>query len=105
MRFAMPLKTTSMASWMILQSYQLYGSVVDDADIATRTQGTTYLPGDEDRDPNQPTLEVEAITDKIGKGNKVKYLVKWPCLGNTIIWSRAELGPMPNPCLRGLSGW
>ena len=30
-------------------TYQLYGSVVDDADIATRTQGTTYLPG-EDRD-------------------------------------------------------
>ena len=47
-------------------TYQLYGSVVDDADIATRTQGTTYLPGDEDRDP---TLEVEAITDKIGRGN------------------------------------
>ncbi len=57
-------------------TYQLYGSVVDDADIATRTQGSTCinLPGDEDRDP---TLEVEAITDKIGKGNKVKYLVKW----------------------------
>ena len=55
-------------------TYQLYGSVIDDADIATRTQGTTYLPGDEDRDP---TLEVEAITDKIGKGTKVKYLVKW----------------------------
>ena len=55
-------------------TYQLYGSVIDDADIATRTQDTTYLPGDEDRDP---TLEVEAITDKIGKGNKVKYLVKW----------------------------
>ena len=56
-------------------TYQLYGSVVDDTDVATRrTQGTTYLPGDEDRDPR---LEVEAITDKIGKGTKVKYLVKW----------------------------
>ena len=64
-------------------TYQLYGSVVDDADIATRTQGTTYLRGDEDRDP---TLEVEAITDKTGKGNKVKYLVKW----RKMAWLREE---------------
>ena len=43
-------------------------------DIATRKEGISYLPGDEDR---HPTLAIEAITDKTGKGTKVKYLVKW----------------------------
>ena len=48
-------------------TYQLYGSIVDDADIATRTQGTTYLPCDEDRDP---TLEVEALRTRSEKATK-----------------------------------
>ena len=33
-----------------------------------------------------PLLEVEAITDKTGKGNKVKYLVKW----RKMAWLREE---------------